>query len=211
MLYRRSLGVKCSWFFAAAAWAWASTALAQTDPMLAGAAFARSDLSPLTGVTALSFIPGHGLERRRLDGSSPRPLPAAPIASVTTPAPTAAPSPSQATPILLAARKPSSRQALIKDANTRGVDAPHWSMFLAAGSHTVDYSFSHSPMEGWTNSGLSLEHSLVQNQAMAGLAWRDRAYSALFGVTRLKEKFLMSAVPSVTDNRIGVTLVHEQK
>ncbi len=34
--------------------------------MLAGAAFARSDLSPLTGVTVLRFVPGYGLVRAPL-------------------------------------------------------------------------------------------------------------------------------------------------
>jgi hypothetical protein len=192
-------------------------ALAQNDPLLAGAAYAASDLSPITGVTALQFIPGKGLQRTSLDKGPPAAAPTA-LAALS-PAGTQAPS-TETTPVPTAhalGRGPAQSTGSIIDRAraalqpTAALKVPHWYMFISAGDRAIGYSFVHSSISGWTTAGVSVERSLLQSKAQFGLAWQSGDNIALVSVMRSKEQLLVSDLPGLTDDRVALTLMHEVK
>lgn len=188
-------------------------ARAQQDPMLAGAAFAASDLSPLKGVTMLRFIPGRGLVRYGL-GESPPALPQrSPPETRAEAAPVSA-TPQEPIP-LFARQGPtgslSTMIAALVSPSTVQLKAPRWYVYAGAGSHMVGYSFIHSGLNGWTSSGVSVERALVQSEAQLGIALQQGDNAALLGIWHSKDKLLVSSLPSLTEDRVYLTFLHEMK
>ena len=204
-------------FFSALCLALAAPAFAETDPMLAGAAFAKSDLSPLTGVTVLRFVPGVGLERYPLDRppsdageDSSSPVSTTDPASASDPinqlslradAETLADEPIQVW----------ARDALGQVVHLTVPQASRYYVFIATGDRQLGYNFGLSAASGWSAQGLTFERSRVRSQVRAGLAWQGGPYSALLSFTQLKARVIVPWLPSVTDDRIEVTFIHQDK
>lgn len=193
----------------------AAPASAQIDPMLAGAAFAKSDLRPLTGVTVLRFIPGVGLQRYPLN-QPPTESDGADSAPVSTPEPAAAPV--QETRLKAdgetLADKPIqvwARQALGEMINLTAPRASRYYVFVATGDRQLGYNFGHSAVTGWSPEGLTFERSRSRSQVRVGLAWQDGPYSATFGVAQLKARVFAPWRPGLTDDRVELTFVHEDR
>ena len=202
---------------AAAALCFCAPALADVDPMLSGAVFARSDLSPITGVTLLRFVPGYGLQRSPLD--QPRRDPGEadePPVAETAPAPATAPLDqisgrphTQALadkPISAAVRDAVNQVIALKAPNSKRFYA-----FVATGDRQLGFNFG--PMAGWGFSpeGLSLERSEVRSTARTGLGWQDGPYTALVSFTQSKPRVLVPWLPAVKDDRLALTLLHTDR
>ena len=202
---------------AAAALCFGAPALADSDPMLAGAAYARSDLSPLTGLTLLRFVPGHGLERSLLDQPLPDPGPddAPPVLETAPASATATVDQISGRPHTQAlADKPIS--AAVRDAVNQVLalktpNSKRFYAFVATGDRLLGFNFG--PTVGWGLSpeGLSLERSEVRSTIRTGLGWQDGPYTALISFTRSKPRVLVPWLPAVKNDLIGVTLIHADR
>jgi|GEM_PF-2679154 hypothetical protein len=181
--------------------------------MLAGAAFSRSDLSPLTGVTVLRFIPGYGLQRYVLG----RPPPDAGGETGAGPRDTGAePAPVRPAPLQILtydlAGKPIQarvREALGQVVNLTNPQANRFYVFVATGDRQIGFNFAHLGPSGWSPAGLTWESSLIRAQARAGLGWQAGPYTAWLDVMQCKTCFFAPWLPSLTDNRIEVSLIRK--
>lgn len=189
----------------------AAPALAQSDPMLAGAVFARSDLSPLTGVTVLRFVPGYGLVRSPLgapetDPDQPPPLPmpaAAPVAQSAAPIRSAAPAEKS-----LAA---SVREAVSQTLNLKTPSPQRYYAFIATGDRQLGFNFGRTAGWGLSSQGLSLERSEIRSAARAGLGWQDGANTAMVSFTRSKPRVIVPWLSPQADDRLALTYIFAQK
>lgn len=186
--------------------------------MLAGAAFARSDLSPLSGVTLLRFVPGYGLQRGPVDQPLTDPRDAAPPPILETEARPADwrqghPMPGRSDPQALA-NKPIS--AAVRDAVSQviALRAPNTKriyVFVATGDRQLGFNLGPTAGWGFSPEGLSLEHSEVRSVLRTGLGWQDGPYTALISFTQYKPRVVVPWLPAVQNELIGLTLIHSDR
>jgi hypothetical protein len=186
--------------------------------MLAGAAFARSDLSPVTGVTLLRFVPGYGLQRGSLDQplTDPREAPAPPILETESNPPPwqeglpiSGRSDSQAL-----ANKPISaavRDAVSQVIALRAPSSKRFYAFVATGDRQLGFNLGPTAGWGFSPEGLSLEHSDVRSVLRTGVGWQNGPYTALISFTEYKRRVVVPWLPAVKNELISLTLIHSDR
>ena len=196
----------------------ARPAFAQETPLLDGAAFAASDISPITGPTELQFVPGHGLIRTPLDRHGRKIAPPKPLQldaarrKGVVYAEAFQPSAVAIRPPPLGA--PSMAMGLIDRLAHPPVQAfkrPRVFVFLSAGDRAVTFSVMRTTDDASAPGATSIEKMLLRSNYQAGLGWRYGDNSAFASVLRTKDQFLAAGEPKLTEDRVAVTLMREVK
>ena len=203
---------------AVGAFASAYPALAQETPLLNGAAFANSDISPINGPTELQFIPGHGLIRTPLDrhGLKIEPLKPLRLDAPQHKGPVYA---DAFQPPAVAVRRapvgaPLSAMALVDRLAHPPIQEfkrPRLFVFMSAGDRAVTFSVMRTTDEASAPGATSIEKMLLRSNYQAGLGWRYGDNSAFASILRTKDQFLAPGEPKLTEDRVAVTLMREVK